>query len=97
MAQSPIDHREPSPDKYTNAWYAQQYHTLMHHWQRSMEEEAQLTHQVRMMRKEVNELAKQRQSDMAKIGEMSVQIEELTKRLDEAAKVVLELKKKAKP
>lgn len=79
----------PTPDPYTNEWYQEQFRKLQHHWNRSMTEEAELHHQVTMLRKEVRELSEQRAKDMAKIGE-------LQERLDTAAKVVTELKKAAK-
>jgi len=79
----------PSESMYTNAWYRKQFEMLNHHWQRSMAEEAELSQQVRLLRKQVKELSDQRAVDVAKIGE-------LQERLDEAAKVVSELRKKAK-
>ena len=54
-----------------------------------MTEDAELHHQITMLRKEVRELSEQRAKDMAKLGE-------LQERLDTAAKVVAELKKAAK-
>lgn len=76
----------PTPDPYTNEWYREQFQKMQYHWNRSMGEEAELAHQVNMLRKEVKVLADQRAQDMAKIGE-------LQERLDSAAKIVAELKK----
>lgn len=80
---------KPTPDPYTNEWYREQFQKMQYHWNRSMAEEADLAHQVAMLRKEVKVLAEQRAQDMAKIGE-------LQERLDSAAKVVAELKKSNK-
>lgn len=83
----------PTPDPYTNEWYAKQFRGIAHHYQRCMVEEADLSHQVVMLRKEVKELAEQRKADMARIGELQAKIGELQERLENAAKVVAELKK----
>ncbi len=79
----------PTPDPYTNEWYREQFNKMQYHWNRSMTEEVELQHKVTMLRKEVQELAAQRAKDMAKIGEIQ-------ERLENAAKVVAELKKAAK-
>ena len=79
----------PTPDPYTNEWYREQFNKMQYHWNRSMTEEVELQHKVTMLRKEVQELAAQRAKDMAKIGE-------LQERIENAAKVVAELKKAAK-
>lgn len=79
----------PTPDPYTNEWYREQFNKMQYHWNRSMTEEVELQHKVTMLRKEVQELAAQRAKDMAKIGE-------LQERIENAAKVVAELKKVAK-
>lgn len=83
------DDAVPTESEYTNAWYRQQFLKLDHHWQRCMAEEAELSQQVRLLRKQVKELSDQRQADMAKIGE-------LHERLEQAAKVVSEVQKKLK-
>lgn len=79
----------PTPDPYTNEWYREQFSKMQFHWNRTMTAEAELHHQVLMLRKEVKMLADQRAQDMAKIGE-------LQDRLDVASKVVAELKKNGK-
>jgi len=65
----------PTPNAYTNEWYAKQFRGIAHHYQRCMVEEADLSYQVVMLRKEVRELAGQRQEDMAKIGELLEQMQ----------------------
>lgn len=80
---------KPTPDPYTNEWYREQFSKMQYHWNRSMTEEVELQHQVTMLRKELRELAEARAKDMAKIGE-------LQERIENAAKVVAELKKAAK-
>ena len=80
---------QPTNDQYTNEWYAKQFRGMRHHFERCMVEEAELAQQVRLLRKEVDELAKQRQDDMAKIGE-------LQERLDRAAETVQAMRKQLK-
>jgi len=80
---------KPTPDPYTNEWYREQFSKMQYHWNRSMTEEVELQHQVAMLRKELRELADARAKDMAKIGE-------LQERIENAAKVVAELKKSNK-
>ena len=80
---------KPTDDVYTNEWYRKQFAGLSHHFQRCMVEEADLQQQVRMLRKEVDQLAKQRKDDMARIGE-------LQDRLDKASEVVADLKRQVK-
>lgn len=77
----------PTADVYTNEWYRQQFQSLNYHWQRSMAEEAELTVQVKLLRKQVAEMESARTLDMAKIGE-------LTDRLDKASTVIKEIRAK---
>jgi len=92
----PTSDQRPTPDPYTNAWFQQQFQKMQFHWNRSMAEEAELAHQVVMLRKEVKALSDQRTQDMAKIGELQAKMCELFERLENAAKVVAELKKASK-
>jgi len=65
----------PTPSPYTNEWYAKQFRGIAHHYQRCMVEEAELSHKVVMLRKEVRELEEKRHQDMATIGEMQEQLQ----------------------
>lgn len=87
---------EPTPSEYTNEWYRQQFQKLNYHWQLSMTRESEMEQQIRFLRKQCKELSDQRSRDMAEIGRLNERMDELLKRLDEAAKVVAELKKKVK-
>jgi len=91
----------PTPDPYTNEWYKEQFNKMQYHWNRSMTEEVALQERFTAIGTSVRQLVHQRENDMAKIGELSAKITELTatvgelqERLDKASKVVAELKAK---
>lgn len=91
----------PTGDEYTDAWYRQQFRGVERWLAKVCSEEAEHSEQVRQMREELKLCRAERAQDVAKIGELqseikqnAQQIAELTKRLDEAGKIVGALKKK---
>jgi chromosome segregation ATPase len=98
---SSLGENKPTPDPYTNEWYREQFNKMQYHWNRSMTEEVALSERFNAVSALVRKLDSQRSNDMAKIGELSAKITELTatvgelqERLDKASKVVAELKAK---
>lgn len=94
-----LGENRPTPDPYTNEWYREQFSKMQYHWNRSMTEEVALQERLTVVSTSVRQLVHQRGNDMAKIGELSVKIDELTskvvelqERLDKASKVVADLK-----
>jgi predicted nucleic acid-binding Zn-ribbon protein len=101
------DSHRVNEEPYTAAWYAQQFRGLNHHWQRCLVEEADLAQQVRLYRKEIDQLRKDRESDKAMLGSVIAtndllrdamerqqeKIAALSKRLDDAANVVAEMRR----
>ena len=88
----------PTADAYTNDWYRQQFGRLNHLYSvlhtLTVEELAKWTHQANALRKEVNELRKDRERDSAKIGELMDLIDQQRVRLDKASDYVKSLGKK---
>ena len=87
----------PTADAYTNDWYRQQFGRLNHLYTvlhtLVVDELAKATHQSNALRKEVNELRKDRERDSAKIGELMDLIDQQRVRLDKASEFVKSLKR----
>lgn len=87
----------PTADVYTNDWYRQQFGRLNHLYTvlhtAVVDELAKATHQANALRKEVNELRKDRERDSAKIGELMDLIDQQRVRLDKASEFVKSLKR----
>lgn len=87
----------PTAEAYTNDWYRQQFGRLNHLYSVlhavAVDELAKATHQSNALRKEVNELRKDRERDAAKIGELMDLIDQQRVRLDKASEFVRSLKK----
>lgn len=87
----------PTADTYTNDWYRQQFGRLNHLYTvlhtLVVDELAKATHQSNALRKEVNELRKDRDRDSAKIGELMDLIDQQRVRLDKASEFVKSLKR----
>jgi seryl-tRNA synthetase len=87
----------PTADTYTNDWYRQQFGRLNHLYTVLhtivVDELAKATHQSNALRKEVNELRKDRERDSAKIGELIDVIDQQRVRLDKASDYVKSLNK----
>lgn len=87
----------PTADPYTNDWYRQQFNRFQHLYTvlhtALVDELSKATHQSNALRKEVNELRKDRERDSAKIGELIDVIDQQRVRLDKASEFVRSLKK----
>lgn len=100
----------PTSDSYTNEWYRKQFAALSHYFQSCLAEVVEMAAQFRRLRKEVDDIAKPRRDDMAKIGELQSRIEamelqriedasridELVARVDKARDKVMELQRERK-
>ena len=88
----------PTADDYTNDWYRQQFQRL--NWLVTqlntvlVDELQKATHTATALRKEVNELAKARGQDSAKIGEIQERLDGHEKRLDKASDYLKTMKTK---
>lgn len=78
----------PSASKCDNAYYAREFHSLRHHWQRSMSQEADLEQQVRLLRKEVAEKGKLLVDVMAEVGELKAEMAEMKETVAKAREYV---------
>lgn len=81
---------DPGPEPYSHEWYRVQFRGLTHLLNRQANEALDQYNTLKDLLSRVALLEQQREADMAAIGR-------LNERLDDAAKIVVELRKKVNP
>ena len=81
---------DPGPEMYSAEWYRVQFRGLTHLLNRQANEQLDQYNTLKDLLSRVALLEQQREADMAAIGR-------LNERLDDAGKVVVELRKKVNP